>query len=106
MAAMSIKGDDSPGPYLRQLRARLLKLPGGKTLFDRLIGFAAPYTGSIKPHVRSLEPGHAVIEIKDTRAVRNHLGSIHAIALANIGEATTGMAMTAGLVDGARVIRV
>ena len=104
MATTSLQGDNSPGPSLRRLRAKMLKLPGGKTLFNRLIGFAAPYTGSIKPHVRTLEPGHAVVEIRDTRAVRNHLGSIHAIALANIGEATTGMAMTAGLVDGARVI--
>jgi len=76
----------------------------GKALFNKLLGFFVPYSGSIKPHIMTFEPGMVVIEMRDRRAVRNHLKSIHAIALANLGELSSGLAMLSILPASARAI--
>lgn len=89
---------------LLHLWKRLAPLPGGKWLFSRLLGRTARYTGSIKPQVLELEPGKAVIRMRDRAAVRNHLRSVHAIALINLGEVCTGLATISCLGPGQRGI--
>ena len=78
--------------------------PGGPWLFSRIVGFAIPYTGSMRAVVQDVRPGFARVELRDRRAVRNHLNSIHAIALTNIGEFTGGLAMTASASPDVRAI--
>lgn len=76
----------------------------GKQLFARAIGLAVPYTGSISPLVLELEAGHAKVQMRDRWGVRNHLRCVHAVALMNLGEAVTGLAVMSRLPPGARGI--
>ena len=91
---------------LRAWWTRFRDLPGGPWLFSRIFGFVIPYSGSVSPRIRVLQPGRAVIAMGDRRRVRNHLTSIHAIALTNLAEMTTGLALGYGLPDGMRTILV
>lgn len=98
---------DTPvGVKMRNLWQRLAPLPGGKLLFSLIVGFVIPYTGSMRARVEQLQPGHAIVRLPDRRRVRNHLRSIHAIALANLAEFTTGLATLSGMPDTARAILV
>ena len=83
---------------------RLAPLPGGRWLFGRLIAFGIPYSASTGAKVRLLEPGHCIVVLTDRRKVRNHLNSIHAVALTNVGELASGLAMTTALPAGTRAI--
>ena len=65
----------------------------GRRIFNFLLARAVPYSGSIGAQVISLENGLVKISLKDKRGIRNHLNSIHAIALANLGELASGLAM-------------
>jgi len=81
-------------------------LPFGRWLFSRLLRWVNPYSGSVGATVMTLEPGRAVVELKERRAVHNHLNSVHAIALANIAEMASGLAMLGSLPETARGIPI
>ena len=69
---------------------KLSARPGGAWLFSRLLCLKAPYFGSIKPRFEELRPGYCRIRIAKRRAVLNHIGTVHAIAMCNLAELAGG----------------
>ena len=98
--------DAGHGARLLAAWQRLHEKPGGRWLFSLFVGRMAPYTGSIGARVETLEPGLSVVTLRDRHSVRNHLRSVHAIALANLGELASGLAATSAMPHGVRGIPV
>jgi acyl-coenzyme A thioesterase PaaI-like protein len=62
----------------------------GRKLYSRLVCLKAPYFASIRPVFDVLEPGRVVAHFRKRRAVCNHIGTVHAIAMANLCELVAG----------------
>jgi acyl-coenzyme A thioesterase PaaI-like protein len=86
------------------LYERMRRWPAGQWLFTRAICFKAPYFGSISPRIETLEPGRCVASIRRHRAITNHIGSVHAIAMCNLAELVGGMVTEVTLPDSMRWI--
>lgn len=69
---------------------RCARLPLGKWAFSRLVCLRAPYFGTIRPRFAELRPGHCEVRMRKRRAVLNHLGTVHAIAMCNMAELAAG----------------
>ncbi len=70
--------------------SRLEGMPFGKSIFSRAICWKAPYFASIRPRFEEFRPGFARVSMKKRRAVTNHIGTVHAIAMCNLAEIAAG----------------
>jgi len=97
-----------PGPesMIMEKWQRAGKSRLGRWLFSRAVGRFAPYTGTIKAQVGELEPGRSLVTMRDRHAIRNHLNSVHAVALANLTELTGSLAIIASMQPNTRMIPI
>ena len=69
---------------------RVSRLPLGDRIFSFAFARRAPYFATVRPRFTVLEPNHVELVIRKRRAVHNHIGTVHAIALCNGLEAAMG----------------
>ena len=82
---------------LAQLFKKLSKYPMGKTIFSKIAARKAPYFQSIHPHVEELTETSCIVTYKKRKAVLNHIGTMHVIAICNACEMAFGFTLEAGL---------
>ncbi len=84
-------------PSNLQIYRKLTTLPLGHFIFNKAVGFLAPFFGKIHPDVTELKPGLCIVQMKDRWSVRNHIGSINAGAMCTLAELTGGLTVDATL---------
>ena len=77
-------------PAVLDLWQKTSRLPQGKRIFSIAFSRKAPYFATIRPRFVDIRPNHAELVIPKRRAVHNHIGTVHAIALCNGLEAAMG----------------
>lgn len=80
----------------------MTRLPKGSTLFSIAFAKKAPYFATIKPRVTEMRPHFASLVLLKRRAVHNHIGTVHAIAVCNGLEAAMGLLAEATTPSGMR----
>ncbi len=76
---------------------RLRGLPLGRWLFTRAVCLRAPYFASLSPLILEIEPDHVTARVRKRRKVKNHIGTVHALACANLCELCAGVLMEAAV---------
>lgn len=87
-----------------QLYQRLSSKPFGRQLFALGYMTKAPYFATVQPQVVQMAPNEAAVRIRKWRGVQNHIGTMHAIAVANGMEAAMGLLAEASVQPGTRWI--
>ncbi|WP_145812587.1 hotdog fold domain-containing protein [Kribbella amoyensis] len=81
---------------------RMRSLPGGDRLFSYAFTRKAPYFRSVRPRFVQISPNYAALVLPKRRAVHNHIGTVHAIAVCNGLEAAMGALAEATIPAGKR----
>lgn len=90
-------------PVLNRYRT-LSRLPLGSKAFDVALALFAPFNAVFGIGVETLEPGYARTSVRDRRLRQNHLGTVHAAALAGYCEITGNLALSTVLPQGASFV--
>ncbi len=87
----------TPERYPYRMYRRLTRWPLGHWLFTRMVCLQAPYFSSIRPLFRDLRPRSCTVFMRKRRRVKNHIGTVHALAMGNLCELAAGLVMESTL---------
>ncbi|WP_372845322.1 DUF4442 domain-containing protein [Psychrobacter sp.] len=67
-------------------------LPAGarSNILSKAFGKVVPYVGTTGIYYETVEPNQVVVSLNNTKAVQNHIGSVHAVAITLLAETATG----------------
>jgi acyl-coenzyme A thioesterase PaaI-like protein len=87
---------------VQEMYDRLAKYPGGRKAFSIAFARKAPFFRTIRPEFIELGPNFASLRLPNRKAVHNHIGTVHAIAVCNGLEAAMGALAEATIPPGKR----
>ncbi|MCP5014488.1 MAG: DUF4442 domain-containing protein [Ketobacter sp.] len=80
----------SNGNAVMEMWNKVSRYPGGKLLFSKVVSRKAPYFKTVDASIEELRPNYARLTMKKRRAVQNHIGTVHVIAICNLLEMAMG----------------
>jgi acyl-coenzyme A thioesterase PaaI-like protein len=90
---------DKPDSTLKPINNQFSKLlsvtkylPAGarSSILSKAFGKVVPYVGTTGVYYEIVEPNQVVVSLNNGKAVQNHIGSIHAVAITLLAETATG----------------
>lgn len=60
------------------------------TILSKAFGKVVPYVGTTGVYYETVEPNKVVVSLNNSKAVQNHIGTIHAVAVTLLAETATG----------------
>ncbi|HAR76605.1 MAG TPA: DUF4442 domain-containing protein [Psychrobacter sp.] len=67
-------------------------LPAGarSSVLSKAFGKVVPYVGTTGIYYETVDPNQVVVSLNNSKAVQNHIGSVHAVAITLLAETATG----------------
>lgn len=90
---------DAPKSSLKPINNQFSKLlavtkylPAGarSSILSKAFGKVVPYVGTTGIYYETVDPNQVVVSLNNNKAVQNHIGSIHAVAVTLLAETATG----------------
>ena len=74
-------------------------LPAGAraSILSKAFGKVVPYVGTTGIYYETVNPNQVVVSLNNTKAVQNHIGSVHAVAITLLAETATGFILALNL---------
>ena len=60
------------------------------SILSKAFGKVVPYVGTTGIYYETVEPNQVVVSLNNNKAVQNHIGSVHAVAITLLAETATG----------------
>ena len=67
------------------------------SLLSKTFGKIVPYVGTTGLYYETVEPNQVVVSLNNNKNIRNHIGSIHAVAVTLLAETATGFILGVNL---------